>query len=257
MKISTYYGQLLTRASSAMECFQKVTLVCDLISNTGQLIQIRNFRTSLSGVSSTDEIKNITSPPKSDPLQLTTPSKTLKSQRYIEHNEIETDLNIPKSMQDFVYKKMSKKIDDSIEFVEVTTKKSKKRKTDHVDLGCVRLLNDTEPINSIDFTPEVNEESAVAKPVEIKRRIIEPDKYSDEEKLKLASVEGESILQQTETKNWKPKKERPNKLFKYREKNKILYAIEPENEFTALRKKNNWCESKIAKFPWKNHAKNL
>lgn len=160
-------------------------------------------------------------------------------------------------MQDFVYKKMSNKINNSIEFVEVSSKKSKKKKAEQDELGCVRLLSDTDPITAIDFVPEVVDRPVDCKKPEIKRRIVEPDEYNDEEKLKLASIDSDSILQQTETKNWKPKKVKPNKLFKYREKNSILYAIEPENEFSALRKKNNWCESKIAKFPWKKHAKNL
>lgn len=150
---------------------------------------------------------------------------------------------------------MSKKIEDSIEFVEVSTKKSKKRKDGQEQIGCVRLLSDTDPITAIDFVPEVTDGPIAGKKLEVKRRTIEPDEYNDEEKLKMASVDGESILQQIDTKDWKPKKVKPNKLFKYREKNAVLYAIEPENEFTALRKKNNWCESKIAKFPWKNHAK--
>lgn len=154
---------------------------------------------------------------------------------------------------------MSKKIDESIEFVEISTKKIKKRKIaqDVSSSCCVRLLSDTDPIISIDFVPEVNVKPVEGRKPEIKRRIVEPDEYNDEEKLKLASIDSQSILQQTETKNWKPKKVKSNKLFKYRERNSILYSIEPENEFTTLRKKNNWCESKIAKFPWKNHAKNI
>lgn len=185
------------------------------------------------------------------------PGTKLKSQRKIDHEEIESDLNVPKSMQDFVYKKMSKKIEDSIEFVEVSTKKSKKRKEGKDQIGSVRLLSDTDPITKIDFVPEVVDGPIQNKKLEVKRRIVEPDEYNDEEKFRMASIDGESILQQTETKNWKPKKIKPNKLFKYREKNAVLYAIEPENEFTALRKKNNWCESKISKFPWKSLSKKL
>lgn len=210
----------------------------------------------VSGKSSAEDLKDITSPRESEPIKpYKNPSKTLKSQRYIEHDEIESDLNVPKSMQDFVYKKMSKKIEESIEFVEVSTKKSKKRKDEQDQISGVRLLSDTDPITAIDFVPKLSDVSIESKKLEVKRRIIEPDEYNDEEKFKMASIDGESILQQTETKNWKQKEVKPNKLFKYREKNAVLYAIDPENEFSALRKKNNWCESRIAKFPWKNHAK--
>lgn len=218
---------------------------------------MRTFYFHSDDASSISELNDITSPSKSQPIKSSTTAQTLKSQRYIEHDEIESDLNVPKSMQDFIYKKMSKKINNSIEFVEVSSKKSKKKKATQDELGCVRLLSDTDPITSIDFVPEVIDPPMEAKKPKIKRRIVEPDEYNDEEKLKLASIDSDSVLQQTETKSWKPKKVKPNKLFKYREKNSILYAIEPENEFTSLRKKNNWSESKISKFPWKKHAKNL
>lgn len=200
---------------------------------------LRTFFCFHSGASSTAESIDITSLRK---------SQTPKSQRGI-------DLNVPISMQDFFYKKMSKKINNSIEFVEVSSKKSKKKKAIQDEIGCVRLLRDTDPIKAIDFLPEVVDRPFEDRKPELKRRIVEPDNYSDEEKLKLALIDSESIIQQTES--WKPKKVKSNKLFKYREKNSILYAIEPENEFSALRKKNNWCESKIAKFPWKKQAKNL
>lgn len=158
-------------------------------------------------------------------------------------------------MQDFVYKKMSQKINDSVEFVDVPVKKTKKRKNTDNKQSFVRLLNDTDPITIIDFEPQIDVKPSARKKVEVKRRVIEADEYNDEEKLRMASVDGERILEQTETKSWKPKKVKANKMYEYREKNSVLYAVEEENEFTALRKKNNWTESKIAKFPWKNHKK--
>lgn len=182
--------------------------------------------------------------------------QTQKSQRHIDHDEIEADLNVSKSMQDFVFKKMSKRIEDSIEFVEVAVKKGKKRKTSDTD-GFVRLLKGTDPITQIDFLPESQQVLAFKRPKpELKRREIEPDNYDDEEKLKMVTVDGEQILKQTETKGWKSKKVKSNKLFNYQEKNGVSYLIEPKNEFTALRKKNNWSESKIANFSWKNHKAN-
>ncbi|XP_031621824.1 uncharacterized protein LOC116339883 [Contarinia nasturtii] len=187
------------------------------------------------------------------PIKPTTSGQPLKSQRYIENDEITADLNVPKSMQDFVYKKMSKKINDSVEFIETPTKEIKNEKTTNDDFNCLRLLNDTEPIKIIDLMPQHDIQPNGGKKFEIKRRIIEADEYTDEEKLKMASIGGDSILEQTETKGWKAKKVKPNKMYKYREKNSVLYAVEEENEFTALRKKNNWSESKIGQFPWKNH----
>lgn len=182
------------------------------------------------------------------------PVNKQKSQRYIEHDDIEADLHVPESMQDFVYRKMQKKIEDSIEFVEMSTKKPKKKKSSDVGTG-IRLLKGTDPITQIDFVSESLGKEIARKKPEIKRRIVEPDDYDSEEKLKIVCVDGERILNQTETKGWQSKKAKPNKEFNYREKNSVLYFVEPSNEFSALRKKNNWSESKIANFPWKNQKK--
>lgn len=176
----------------------------------------------------------------------------LKSQRYIEHDEIAADLRVPKTMQDFVYKKMSKKIEDSIEFTEISRKKVKKQKHAAAE-PCVRLLKDTDPITQIGSESENPTESIGRRKFEVKRRIIEPDDYDEEEKLKMVLVEGDQILQKTETTFWKSKKLKPDKVFNYRHKNSVLNLVEPTNEFTSLRKKNNWNESKIATFPWKKH----
>lgn len=184
-----------------------------------------------------------------------TSTHTLKSQRYIDHDEIEADLKVTKSMQDFVFKKMSKKIEDSIEFVEVPPKKKKKKIMLPNETCCVRLLKDTEPITKIDLITEDDMRSVNNKKIELKRRLVEPDNYNDEEKIKLVAVDGESILKQLEIKSWKSKKSRQNKVFHYRKNKTVLHFIEPENEFSALRKKNNWDESKIANSPWKHYKK--
>lgn len=191
----------------------------------------------------------------SDSAKTNTSTQQLKSQRNIDSEEIETDLNVPKSMQDFIYKKMSKKIAESVEFVESDVKKKKKAKKTTEIAACVRLLKDTEPITQINFEPDNDDPPIKRKIVKIKRRIIEPDTYDDSDKLKMVAIDGEHVLKNTETKQWKPKKIKPNKLFNYREKKSVLYLVEPDNEFSALRKKNNWSESKIAHFPWKNHMK--
>lgn len=153
-------------------------------------------------------------------------------------------------MQEIVYKKLSKKIEETVEFVDKKDKSIKKLKSfENDDIG-IRLLRDTEPITKIgaDFIyEEVPQVVKKPKPT-IKRRIIEPDTQSEQEKLKLATIEGETVLQQKETRFWKLKKFRPNKLFEYREKKSVLYLVEPKNEFSELRKINNWSESKIATF---------
>lgn len=173
--------------------------------------------------------------------------KPLQSQRYIEYDDVEADLEASKAIQDLIYKKISKRIDESVEFVEVPTKKQKKKHKNTETFG-MRLLKDTDVIEAIDYSPEVVSSEASMPKIKpaIKRREIESDGISESEKLKIASIDGEAILQQTETKHWKQKKARAHKVFHYREKNSVLYEKEPENEFSKLRRKNNWTESKIA-----------
>lgn len=157
-------------------------------------------------------------------------------------------------MQDFVYKKMSMKIADSIEFVETATKKDKKRKhNDAANECCVRLLKDTDPITKIDGEFDVAVKRNKSIKLEIKRREVEADSYNDDEKIKMAAIDGERILQQIDTKGWKSKKPNTHKLYSYRAKKSVLNLVEPANEFSALRKKNNWNESKIANSPWKSY----
>lgn len=150
---------------------------------------------------------------------------------------------------------MSKKIEDSIEFVDVNKKKKKNNLHSQNETSCVRLLKDTEPITKIDLISGDDMKSVNNKKIELKRRIVEPDNYNDEDKIKLAAVDGESILKQCEIKNWKSKKSKQNKVFHYRKNKTVLHFIEPENEFSAIRKKNNWDESKIANSPWKHYNK--
>lgn len=157
-------------------------------------------------------------------------------------------------MQDFVYKKMSMRIADSIEFVETSTKKNKKRKqNDATNACCVRLLTDTDLITKIDVEFDIAPKSNKSTKLEIKRRQVEPEVYDHDEKIKMAAIDGERVLQQIDTKGWKSKKPKTHKVFNYSGKKSVLHLVEPANEFAALRKKNNWNESKIANSPWKNY----
>lgn len=92
------------------------------------------------------------------------------------------------------------------------------------------------------------------KPI-IRKRLLEPDYLTKEDKLRLASVDGNSILQQSDVQSWKARPLKESKLFRYKEKNGTMYPIDPDNEFTKARKKNNWSESKIAKYKHKNLRK--
>lgn len=178
--------------------------------------------------------------------------KPIKSQRYVDSEDRECDLKVPVTMQDFVYKKLSKKIENSIKFVDVKYEEGKTKR--HADTNaCVKLLRDFDPIIHTDLTEECcGIEHGKRKKMEIKRRIVEPDNCDEHEKLSLASISGEQVLQKDDTKAWKSRKSKSNKIFNYQEKNSTLYLIEPNSEFAALRKKNNWSENKIANFRRKN-----
>lgn len=200
----------------------------------------------------------ITGDSKKNSIQKPSAADTQKSQRYLDDAEYhQTDLNIPKSMQDFLYSKMSKNIASSIEFVDIVCnnseqKRSKKNTKDKTEF-VVKLLRDTEPITHIDKGVPLDEPILIKqrKP-SIVRRQIEPIQMTNEDKLSAVVLDGESIQLGNEVRNWKPKKIRTHKFFNYREKNNKLYFVEPVNEFSAKRKKNNWTESKIAKWKLNN-----
>lgn len=168
------------------------------------------------------------------------------SQRYLNVAEPETILLVNESMQNFVYKKMSKMIEDSVEFVDVKSSKSKKRKSEAVPV--IKLLKDTEPINL-----EAGEYEYPA-PKQVKpticRREIEPDALNDVEKIQVATISADQVTKSTAA--WRDHTKKDKNLFKYKEKKSSLYFIEPENEFSKMRKKNNWSESKIRNYKLKH-----
>lgn len=194
-------------------------------------------------------------PEKEDAARLSAEEATMsrskgppKSERYLEGSEHHTDLDIPNSMRDFVYKRLSANIDSLVEFVEVAEKPQKKKRKK--EKAVVKLLSDTGPIEHIEQPVEVSFDFPIIKKrkPQIKRRQVDGDLYSDDDKLRISAVESKSILDGDETRRWKTKETRPHKMFEYHEKNNVLYFVEPKNEFSAQRKKNNWTESKISKW---------
>lgn len=139
-------------------------------------------------------------------------------------------------------------IGESVEFVEVDPSKPKKKRKKSTTT--IKLLKDTDPINLEADT--VYERIQQVKP-DIRKRQIEDDDLTSEEKLRAAAVDVRQVSESTQS--WKHKPPRDNKVFKYKEKSAKLYLIEPENEFTKLRKKNNWSETKIHNFKHKYKAK--
>ena len=163
-----------------------------------------------------------------------------KSQRFIESEESDSELTIPAAMQASVYQRLSKMIEKSVEFVAVSSKAA----GNQLEAADIKLLRDTEPIRMIESEPSGF--VVKQKKPKIKRRRLEDDDLDEKEKLRQACVTGEAVLSQEDVKALQIKKEKADKIFKYKSKKGVLYEIEPENEFSKLRKRNNWSEKKIA-----------
>jgi hypothetical protein len=172
-------------------------------------------------------------------LTLLVPVAPTKSQRYLEGEatEAKNDIFVPQAMQKFIANRMSELISNSIKFVET----SEDREPVVVDIsGGVRLLSDAP-----DYIKD--EEPATTLP-QIKPPATKSRKRKIEDALNTTSpesvvVDADHLRSKAETKAWT---NRPTAAtFHYKAKKGNLYLVEPETEFTAARKKNNWDESKI------------
>jgi hypothetical protein len=162
-----------------------------------------------------------------------------KSQRSLEADEeiFQSDLKVSASMQEFIAKKLSKIIDDQIEFVQVKPKKLKDKEVDRL-----KLLKDSQDFVKLE-NPEEKEFLKNRKKIPILKRSIEEDETSESQKQKLVAVDVDQI--QSETKSWTSRKK--GKVYEYKVKNSVGYLKEPTNEFTKMRNKNQWNETKISK----------
>ncbi|XP_013115090.1 uncharacterized protein LOC106092718 [Stomoxys calcitrans] len=171
----------------------------------------------------------------------------LKSQRYLLDDDDDNgqDFNLPETMQKHMAKKLSEILENTYEFgdfaseSECTKTKSKSR---------VKLLKGD--VNYVKSYEEFEYETkGPDKKPEIKRRCVDKTESSvlnDNHQLKKIAIDGNDILAGNEVKFWAVKKERKDRIFHYREgANGVAHAKETINEFTALRRKNNWNESKI------------
>lgn len=160
-----------------------------------------------------------------------------KSQRYLDLDEekvLKSDLNISQHMQEFIYKKLSKIIEDKVEFVE---KSKKKRLKDEVEVNNLKLLSDSEETVKFYSTPDFIENR---KKVEIKRRKIDAE-IDDDEKVQKSAIDVEHL--KNEIKNCTEKSR--HKPYEYKNIKGIGYLREEPNEYTKIRNKNSWSESKI------------
>lgn len=165
-----------------------------------------------------------------------------KSQRYVDSSDkLVDDLKISDSMQNFVYKKLSQILANQIEFVEVKQKKISRKEPKPI----VRLLSDTDPIvlRKEDHSSDLITKEKRKRP-HLGRRTVEVDQLNQIEKLQAAIVTPADISADAKRLEHKAK---DRNLYRYKAIQSKLYLIEPDTEFTKLRKKNNWSESKIAR----------
>lgn len=150
------------------------------------------------------------------------------------------------SMQAFVYKKMSTILSANIEFVTVDDNFNTATTTSP---SCVKLFRDTEPIR-LDSDADAHQPKAPGRIVRLKRRRnnqkqIDPN-VSEADKIQASLIDQRQIS--SETSAWKDRtKKVARNLYRYRDVNSKLYLVEADNEFTKLRKKNNWTENRIAR----------
>lgn len=161
----------------------------------------------------------------------------LKSQRVLETDEniFQSELNVSSTMQQFIGKKLSKLIDDQIEFVEMNGKPEPRLEEEDLEVNNVRLLSGSkEVVRHIEDLGFIENR----RKVEIKRRKIDSE---GEINLKQAVVSPDDIKEEITT--WaKKSKHIP---YEYKTKKGVHHLKEPANEFTSARNKNKWSESKI------------
>lgn len=161
-----------------------------------------------------------------------------KSERFLDDdNKSENSILVSKAMQDHIWSKLSQIIRNQIVFVDVKCKR-KKSKTK----SGIKLLSHKDDFLQIENEFKTTEES--------NRRIINTEQTKqDLAKVQECAVTQEWLLLQKTIKD-APKIKNHSKKPKiefYKSKNSILHLVEQENEFSTLRKKNNWDESKISR----------
>lgn len=189
-------------------------------------------------------------------------NKNLRSQRYLDEDELESstwfwqDAIVTPASQEILAKKFTKLLEQIYECSDVSPMQN-------VSNICGEKLNKPKEIkllsnancylkNEMDNSLKLSiKEKSPRKRFEFKRRIIDDEEdVNKEEVFKQLAVEGSDILKGLETRHWTEKKPRKDKVFYYKldKSDGILKEVAPENEFTALRLKNNWDESKIAEY---------
>lgn len=163
---------------------------------------------------------------------------------------LENDMQVTESMQNFMHKKLNQILEKRIEFVEVEAPQSDQpdAQDDSNDGFSLQLFRNSEPIVLCreSLEPKAAEQQTRQKRPKIrKRKQLDDEVVSEADKVRAAIVTTENL--QSEVAKWADRS-KPQKLYHYKEhSSKKLYLVEPDTEFTAQRKKNNWSDGKIAR----------
>ncbi|XP_036319340.1 uncharacterized protein LOC118733854 [Rhagoletis pomonella] len=171
--------------------------------------------------------------------------KAPRSNRYLVEEEVKSDADFitTEAVRKHIAKKLSELIMSRVEFCDFQTlniaqKPWKSRVTILADAGCY--------VKSYEEF-EFESKGPTKKPVIKKRRIDDPNQAAKQEDLfKEAAVTSKDILSGQLITGWASKRLRKGKVFNY-ESDCIgnLHLKPEENEFTKIRRKNQWHESKI------------
>lgn len=170
------------------------------------------------------------------------PVKT-KSNRKLDEVVNNKDVHVTQSMQSFVAKKLASLIDDQVQFVDVPDQVIEPD-DDDCDNGIRLFSSSTAPVKALspDSVP-------IQPPKRAKKRKSRKEDASPDESTKLAEsvVDPSYILDQVELKSWHKRDDKrlAKKVDSYNLRKGQLYTVEPSNEFTGMKKKNNWEYSKI------------
>jgi hypothetical protein len=165
-----------------------------------------------------------------------------KSLRYLEEDEImlQSEINVSDNMKSFIGNKMSAIIDNSLEFVELEENSKLKKKVEKLrDEDGVQLLKGFPKVTKLE---EKFDDIVPPKKFKVKRKIVENDDLDEKTKIKQSIIDLQEISH--ETSNWRKRTKNLKEFVTYGD---LAHLKEEENEYTVLRKKNNWHESKISK----------
>ncbi|KAH8294524.1 hypothetical protein KR044_005840, partial [Drosophila immigrans] len=179
-----------------------------------------------------------------------------KSERFLDEQQSAggSDLQITEHMQTHIWKKLRAIIESQTEFVEPKAQPMPAEEEIPAIPNNVPLLLGANCFIQFDSL----EEKLPTKKPKIKRRQVEDAGPITDASLAAVAVSGASILQGQDVQHWAQRAPKKHKLFEYKScdsEGHKLRAVQPTNEFSTLRRKNQWNESKICKKPTKINKK--